>query len=88
MSTQQNPPPSHEAISNRAKAIWESEGRPEGQDLAFWLRAEKELIENQGPFASNEATVSSAKGGSASGAQSSAKDRTEPPRRVSALRRS
>ena len=60
MSTSPNPPPSNEAISRRAKAIWEGEGRPEGQDLAIWLRAEMELVENAGPFESSERARESA----------------------------
>ncbi|MDE2167187.1 MAG: DUF2934 domain-containing protein [Alphaproteobacteria bacterium] len=30
-------------IAARAYQIWESEGRPEGQDFNHWLRAEAEL---------------------------------------------
>ena len=30
-------------IAVRAYQIWESEGRPEGQELNHWLRAEAEL---------------------------------------------
>ena len=33
----------HEAISNRAREIWEREGRPEGKDIEHWLQAEAEL---------------------------------------------
>jgi hypothetical protein len=35
--------PSHDAIAQRARTLWQAAGSPEGQDLAFWLRAEKEL---------------------------------------------
>jgi hypothetical protein len=34
---------SHEDIAERAHKIWEREGRPLGQDLDHWLRAEQEL---------------------------------------------
>ncbi len=33
----------HEAIAQRAKQIWEAEGRQGGRDLEYWLRAEREL---------------------------------------------
>jgi hypothetical protein len=32
-----------QAIRERAYAIWEEEGRPEGRDLDHWLRAEADL---------------------------------------------
>ena len=31
------------AIRERAFAIWEQEGRPEGKSLAHWLQAEAEI---------------------------------------------
>lgn len=31
------------AIRNRAREIWEENGRPEGRDEEFWLRAEQEV---------------------------------------------
>lgn len=34
---------SHESISIRAYELWQQQGAPEGQDLAFWLQAEIEL---------------------------------------------
>lgn len=37
-----------EAISRRAYELWEQEGRPESRDLHHWLRAEKELLAEQG----------------------------------------
>jgi hypothetical protein len=37
--------PSHDAIADRARKLWQADGSPEGQDLAFWLRAESELRE-------------------------------------------
>lgn len=35
--------PIHEEVSARARADWEKAGRPEGQDLAIWLEAERQL---------------------------------------------
>lgn len=35
--------PLDEAIRQRAYAIWESEGRPEGREREHWSRAEAEL---------------------------------------------
>jgi Protein of unknown function (DUF2934) len=32
-----------QAIRERAYAIWEEEGRPEGKDREHWLRAEVEI---------------------------------------------
>ena len=32
-----------EAIRQRAYALWELEGRPDGKDLEHWLRAEAEI---------------------------------------------
>lgn len=34
---------SHDAIRQRARALWERAGQPEGQDMAHWLQAESEL---------------------------------------------
>jgi hypothetical protein len=34
-----------QAISARAKEIWEQSGRPSGRDLDFWLQAESEINE-------------------------------------------
>jgi hypothetical protein len=33
-----------QAIQERAYAIWEEEGRPDGKDWDHWLRAEAEII--------------------------------------------
>jgi len=30
-------------ITERAREIWEQNGRPEGRDLEFWLQAESEI---------------------------------------------
>jgi hypothetical protein len=45
MKTKANTPPSHDAISGRARTLWEAAGRPDGEDLNHWLQAEKELNE-------------------------------------------
>jgi hypothetical protein len=36
------------AIGQRAYAIWEEEGRPEGRHLDHWLRAEAEVSQSSG----------------------------------------
>lgn len=33
----------HDAIRNRAYALWEAEGRPEGKSLDHWTQAAREL---------------------------------------------
>ena len=30
-------------ITERARQLWEEDGRPEGRDLEYWLKAEEEL---------------------------------------------
>ena len=35
----------HARIAQRAKEIWEAEGRPEGRAAEHWARAEKEIAE-------------------------------------------
>lgn len=34
----------NQMIKERAYYIWESKGKPHGQDAAIWLQAEKEII--------------------------------------------
>lgn len=34
-------------IRDRAYALWEAAGRPDGQDKEFWAMAEQELAEHQ-----------------------------------------
>jgi hypothetical protein len=34
-------------IRERAHALWEQEGRPEGRDAEFWFRAEQEIRQNR-----------------------------------------
>jgi hypothetical protein len=33
----------HEDIQRRAYALWEADGRPEGQDQAYWFKAVSEI---------------------------------------------
>ena|ERR1700730_14196157 len=35
--------PDEGKIRNRAREIWEENGRPQGRDLEFWLQAEREF---------------------------------------------
>ena len=35
--------PDEEAIRNRAYQLWERAGQPDGDGVAFWLEAEREL---------------------------------------------
>jgi len=35
--------PSHEAIADRARALWHAKGCPAGKDEENWLEAEKQL---------------------------------------------
>ena len=43
-------------IRDRAYALWEAAGRPEGQDKEFWSAAERELAEQSGLDRSAEAS--------------------------------
>ena len=36
----ENPMPTHDEISAKAKELWEKAGEPQGRDEEFWLRAE------------------------------------------------
>ena len=49
--------PTHDAISIRARHIWESSGQIDGQDLANWLQAEKELLDETPAEARNEGSL-------------------------------
>lgn len=42
-------PYSEMQIRERAYALWEQAGRPEGQDKEFWAMAEAELADQQEP---------------------------------------
>lgn len=35
--------PTHEAITQRAREIWENKGKPQGRDDECWLEAEQQL---------------------------------------------
>ncbi len=37
-------PQQRDRVSNRARVIWESRGRPAGKDDEIWLTAEQEII--------------------------------------------
>lgn len=43
----------HQAIAQRAYALWEQEGRPDGRDVEHWRQAEEELarLDRKGPYA-------------------------------------
>ena len=36
--------PTYDAIARRAYEMYEESGRPDGRDVEFWLKAERELI--------------------------------------------
>jgi hypothetical protein len=38
-------PEREQAIRERAYALWEADGRPEGRDLDYWRKAEQEFAE-------------------------------------------
>lgn len=42
-SAERNSPAGQQQIAERARAIWEERGRPEGRDLEHWFEAEREL---------------------------------------------
>lgn len=42
--------PSHAAIEQRAYHLWQQEGRPDGQALDHWLRAEHALAPTDPPI--------------------------------------
>jgi Protein of unknown function (DUF2934) len=39
--------PDEGKIRNRAREIWEENGKPQGRDVEFWLRAEREFQDAQ-----------------------------------------
>lgn len=47
--------PHENDIRNRAYALWQQEGSPEGRDDDFWHQAERELSEEAGLDRSEEA---------------------------------
>ena len=52
--------PNDDDIRARAYALWEQDGSPEGRDIDYWHRAERELSEEAGVDTSAE-TVKVAK---------------------------
>jgi hypothetical protein len=56
MNTPQNIP-SHDAITNRARKIWESSGKIDGQDLNNWLQAERALMDEAAAGTRNDGSV-------------------------------
>jgi hypothetical protein len=46
----------HEQIKDRAYALWEADGRPEGRDKHYWESAERQLSEELGLDLSAEQT--------------------------------
>jgi len=45
VETPPSDPSSHEAIATLAYSYWEADGRPEGAGLEYWLRAERETLD-------------------------------------------
>jgi len=43
------PQPSRDDIAALAYQIWEKNGRPAGQDVEFWLQAERSLLSSSKP---------------------------------------
>lgn len=43
-----------ELIRRRAYAIWESEGRPTGEDKRHWEQARREMEDHEGPVPKEE----------------------------------
>ncbi|MDB5539201.1 MAG: hypothetical protein JWQ89_928 [Devosia sp.] len=49
----------HDKIRDRAYALWEADGSPEGMDKQYWERAERELSEESGlDISEEEASIS------------------------------
>jgi len=78
--TDSNSTPTHQQITQRAYEIFIERGQPQGQDLAHWLEAEKQLQASQNKnSASNSAQSSSAQTSSASAQPASAPIRATQP---------
>jgi hypothetical protein len=54
----QPPHPSHDDIAFLAHQLWEKNGRPAGQDVEFWLQAERSLLSSIPPPAPAASQVS------------------------------
>ena len=52
--------PTHDEISQRARELWESNGRPADRDQDIWLEAERQLLAETTPIAMETAKASSA----------------------------
>jgi Protein of unknown function (DUF2934) len=50
-------PYSEAQIRDRAYALWEEAGRPDGQDMAFWIVAERELADHSHHYAPAETAM-------------------------------
>jgi hypothetical protein len=55
--TDSNSTPTHEQIAQRAYDIFVERGQPEGQDLAHWLEAERQLRASGKPSSTTTATA-------------------------------
>jgi hypothetical protein len=42
--TKEYQPPTDEQVSVRAYYLWERDGRPQGRDYDYWVRAKEELV--------------------------------------------
>ena len=52
--------PSYDEISEHARNLWQSRGKPEGQDNEIWLEAERELRSRSAKPAAQNATLTDA----------------------------
>ncbi len=53
----------HQRIAERAYALWESQGRPEGRALDHWLQAEAESVAAKSTGSATETRTSRKKAG-------------------------
>ncbi|MGV2186559.1 DUF2934 domain-containing protein [Rhizobium rhizogenes] len=49
--------PREDKIRLRAYQIWEDEGRPEGEELAHWYRADGEFQPDENPMQANQPSM-------------------------------
>jgi hypothetical protein len=54
----QSPPPvdSHRQVEKRAYELWQADGSRDGNDLNYWLQAERELAATRSGQSGNSAT--------------------------------
>jgi hypothetical protein len=57
--------PSRDAVSERARRLWEAAGCPDGRDVDFWFRAEHELRSEAAASDNLDPTAASAEGAAA-----------------------